>query len=85
VLGLSDLNNELVVVITRKMKFLPIYLTALFGYLVLALEGKFPALSKRRGISAAVAVLAVLLVIALGVLIGYAILTTPGTSTTTYP
>ncbi|MGP8057672.1 MAG: hypothetical protein ACLP9K_08765 [Nitrososphaerales archaeon] len=69
------------------MKFLPIYLTTLFGSLVLALEGKFPALSKRRGISAAVAVLVVLLVVALGVLIGYAILTTPGTSTTTtaYP
>ena len=81
--GLSDLNNELSSVINRKMKFLPTYLEALSGCLLLALEGKFPALSKRRAISATIATLVLLLIIAFGAILVYAILSAP--STKPYP
>ena len=82
---LSGLNSESKPTIDSKMKVLPSYFTVLFVPLLLALEGKLPALSKRRALSAVVTILVLLLVIAFGVLIVYAILTTPGTSTTTYP
>lgn len=86
-LSLSDLNNELRPIISCKMKVLPIYFSALFSSLLLALEGKFPVISRKRALSTLIASLVLLIVVAIGALIIYLIVVAPGNvnTTTVYP
>lgn len=65
------------------LKVLPSYFTALFSCLLLALEGKFPALSKRRGFAAWGAFIVILVCIAAAVVVFFIIVTIPSTTTTT--
>jgi len=80
---LSGLNSKYI--ISSTMKFILSYFAALYSCLLLTLEGKFPALSKRRALSTTIATLVLLVVIALGALVIYLIAVSPGAKTTTYP
>ena len=65
------------------MKVLPTPFTVMSGTPFHALQGKFPVLFKKRGLSFAIATLVLLIVITLGALLIYLIVVSPGVSTTT--
>lgn len=69
------------------MKVLPVYFVVLFSSLLLALEGKFPVISRKRALSTLIASLVLLIVVAIGALIIYLIVVAPGNvnTTTVYP
>ena len=82
---LSGLNNKPRSIISVITKVLPSYFAALFSCFLLALEGRFPALSKRRASIPWSTVVIVLLVIAAAVVAYFIIVSPSSTTTTVYP
>lgn len=68
------------------MKALLSYFAALFSSLFLALESKFPVLSKRRAVSTGFMIVIIMIVAVIGAVIIYFIVTSaPSVTTTTTP
>jgi type IV secretory pathway component VirB8 len=67
------------------MKYVPLYLTALFNSLLLATGNKFPALRARWHISTLWATIIIVTIIIVGLALIYVVVIVPIPTTTTYP
>ena len=60
------------------------YLRALFTFLTMSIESRFPSLSARKAISSIVAVIAIVVIVVAGALIIFFIVISPGASSSSY-